>query len=78
MHFKFCSEVFKNKDYLAKNKGGPMETYLAIITTALVLTQIIRVMQNARQLRHMQDIQDKNQLITRVYTKLERWLDDRE
>jgi hypothetical protein len=55
-----------------------METYLAIITTALVLTQIIRVMQNARQLRHMQDIQDKNQLITRVYTKLERWLDDRE
>lgn len=28
-----------------------METYLAIITTALVITQVIRVVQNAVQLR---------------------------
>jgi hypothetical protein len=30
-----------------------MQIYLAIITTALVITQIIRVTQNAVQLRHI-------------------------
>ena len=30
-----------------------MQTYLAIITTALVLTQIIRLIQNTIQLKHL-------------------------
>lgn len=38
-----------------------MNTYLAIITTVLVVTQIIRLIQNAVQL-HRQDILFKKQL----------------
>lgn len=38
-----------------------METYLAIITTALVITQIIRVAQNTIQLRK-QDVLFRRQL----------------
>lgn len=38
-----------------------MNTYLAIITTVLVLTQIVRITQNAIQL-HRQDQQIKRQL----------------
>ena len=52
-----------------------MNTYLTIITTLLVLTQIIRVTQNARQLSKMKQINSHNDLIKRVYEKLEAWLD---
>ena len=37
-----------------------MEIYLAIITTVLVLTQIIRVTQNHIQLRRQQKLFEKN------------------
>lgn len=56
-----------------------MEIYLSIITTVLVLTQIIRLVQNAMQLRmYRKKVDSHNKLILRVYTKLERWLDKRE
>jgi hypothetical protein len=56
-----------------------MTTYLTIITTVLVLTQIIRVIQNAIQL-HRQDktLTKHNALILRVYSKAEAWLDRQE
>ena len=51
-------------------------TYLTIITTVLVLTQIIRLIQNARQLHlYGKKVDDHNELILRVYTKIEEWLD---
>ncbi len=37
-----------------------MQTYLAIITTALVLTQIIRLIQNTIQLRHIKKTDKRN------------------
>jgi len=55
-----------------------MTTYLTIITTILVLTQVIRLMQNALHLRHFRRIEDKNDYIVVVYRKLERALDERE
>lgn len=36
-----------------------MTTYLTIITTVLVLTQIIRLIQNAMQLQRLKDKNDK-------------------
>lgn len=36
-----------------------MEIYLCIITTALVLTQIIRLCQNARQLKYLTRAKNK-------------------
>jgi len=47
--------------------------YLAVITTALVLTQIIRLLQNWKQLKK---IDKHNELVLRVYRKWERWLDN--
>ena len=56
-----------------------MNTYLAIITTALVLTQIIRLTQNAIQLRlYTRKVDEHNELILRVYRKIEAWLDKQE
>lgn len=56
-----------------------MNTYLAIITTALVLTQIIRLTQNAMQLRlYTRKVDEHNELIFRVYRKIEAWLDKQE
>ena len=52
-----------------------MTTYLTIITTALVLTQIIRLWQNAKQIRHIVDLDRNNKMIIGVYQKLEKWLD---
>lgn len=41
-----------------------MNTYLAIITTILVLTQIIRVTQNAMQLSHRKRLDaDNNEIL---------------
>ena len=56
-----------------------MNTYLTIITTILVLTQIIRITQNAIQLRLYKDkVDEHNELILRVYRKIECWLDEQE
>ncbi len=53
-----------------------MQTYLIIITTVLVLTQIIRVTQNAMQLKRIGTKMDAdNELIRKVYRKLEVALD---
>jgi len=55
-----------------------MTTYLTIITTALILTQIIRLVQNAIQLKRQGDIAKQNAYIFEVYLKLEYWLDKQE
>lgn len=52
-----------------------MTTYLTIITTLLVLTQIVRLIQNAMQLAN---IERRNSHIEKVYGKLEYWLDKQE
>ena len=55
-----------------------MTVYLTIITTALVVTQIVRVIQNAIQLHLYGDKVDQhNEIVLRVYKKLERYLDGR-
>ena len=46
-----------------------MEIYLVIITTVLVVTQIIRVTQNWIQLRHMQQNQVKNEEIKKYWER---------
>lgn len=48
-----------------------MQLYLTIITTVLVLTQIIRVSQNAMQLRHLGKVHKYDDYIKKVYEKLE-------
>lgn len=52
-----------------------MNIYLAIITTALVMTQIIRVTQNAMQLRHLHKVHKYDDYIKKVYEKIERAAD---
>lgn len=53
-----------------------MTIYLIIITTVLVLTQIIRVIQNAMQLKRLEKISKRdNDIVIRVYEKWEKWLD---
>jgi hypothetical protein len=53
-----------------------MTIYLIIITTILVLTQIVRLIQNAIQLKQMgARVSTNNVTILRVYEKLEKWLD---
>lgn len=52
-----------------------MNTYLAIITTVLVITQIIRVTQNTIQLRKYNKTDKNNDYIVSVYGKLEKWID---
>lgn len=51
-----------------------MQLYLTIITTVLVLTQIIRLTQNAMQLRHLGKIHKHDDYIHSVYKKLDRAL----
>lgn len=53
-----------------------MNLYLTIITTALVLTQIIRVTQNAMQLRHLHKIHKYDDYIKSVYEKIEKAVDE--
>lgn len=55
--------------------GVTVTIYLTIITTILVLTQVIRLIQNSLHLRHFRRIEDKNDYIVAVYRKLERALD---
>ena len=48
-----------------------MTTYLTIITTVLVVTQIIRVCQNAKQLSHYEDAKSDYNMQVRVFRMLE-------
>jgi len=52
-----------------------MNLYLTIMTTALVMTQIIRVTQNAMQLRHLGEVHKYDDYIKKVYEKIERAAD---
>ena len=47
-----------------------METYLAIITTLLVLTQIIRVIQNAISLSRNDNVYEWNNELMQINRKL--------
>ena len=47
--------IFLQDNYGIKKEGKVMNTYLTIITTVLVLTQIIRVAQNHIQLRQAEN-----------------------
>jgi len=47
-----------------------MNTYLAIITTVLVLTQIIRVAQNAVQLSKYEKLSNKNNEALEVFEQI--------
>lgn len=47
-----------------------MNLYLTIITTALVLTQIIRLIQNTMQLRHLGEVHKYDDYIYDTYKKL--------
>ena len=53
-----------------------METYLAIITTVLVLTQIIRVTQNAISLRRNDNVYEWNNELMQINRKLSLDLDE--
>ena len=55
-----------------------MTTYLTIITTVLVLTQIIRVTQNAMQLKRYGELNDNNDYVMSVYRKIEHYIDSKE
>ena len=52
-----------------------MNIYLAIITTALVLTQIIRLIQNTIQLKNQIELDKKNLRVMEVWDKLEQAID---
>ena len=50
-------------------------TYLTIITTVLVLTQVIRLIQNSLQLKQYKRMNGENAYIMSVYAKIEKWVD---
>lgn len=52
-----------------------MDIYLTIITTALVLTQIIRLIQNSKQLKHVRRLNQDNDRIMLVWKKVEQAVD---
>lgn len=52
-----------------------MNLYLTIITTVLVLTQIIRLIQNTMQLRHLSKVHKYDDYIKKVQEKIERAAD---
>ena len=47
-----------------------MQAYLAIITTALVLTQIIRLIQNTIQLKHLKKTDKRNAEVEQLWSDL--------
>jgi hypothetical protein len=47
-----------------------MQTYLVIITTALVLTQIIRLIQNTIQLKHLKKTDKRNADVEQLWNDL--------
>jgi len=52
-----------------------MTIYLVIITTVLVITQIIRLIQNAMQISNNRKIDEHNVFIMHIYEKLDIALD---
>jgi hypothetical protein len=54
-----------------------MNIYLAIITTILVLTQVIRVTQNAIQLNRIGEAHKYNDELMRIWRKVEKFIDER-
>lgn len=44
-----------------------VQTYLTIMVTALVLTQIIRLIQNATQLKHLRTSAEENYEVVRMW-----------
>jgi len=55
-----------------------MNTYLAIITTTLVLTQIIRLIQNAIQLKHLAKTKIDNSEVVQAWKELKNTMDNLE
>ena len=51
-----------------------MNIYLTIITTVLVLTQVIRLIQNAKQLKYLAD-KKQNDDVVKAWDKLEKAID---
>ena len=47
-----------------------MQIYLVIITTALVLTQIIRLIQNTIQLRHLKKTDKRNEEVEQLWSDM--------
>ena len=47
-----------------------MQTYLVIITTALVLTQIIRLIQNTIQLKHLKKTDKRNEQVEQLWSDM--------
>ena len=47
-----------------------MQTYLAIITTALVITQIIRLIQNTIQLKHLKKTDKRNEQVEQLWSDM--------
>jgi hypothetical protein len=52
-----------------------MSTYLTIITTVLVLTQIIRLIQNSIQLQGMKKVRLENEKVVEMWVRLEESID---
>lgn len=55
-----------------------MTTYLTIITTVLVLTQIARVTQNAIHLMRVRKTLIENEYVISVWQKIEKYIDSKE
>ena len=52
-----------------------MNIYLTIITTVLVLTQVIRLIQNAKQLKYLAD-KKQNDDVVKAWNKLEKAINE--
>ena len=48
-----------------------MTTYLTIITTVLVLTQIIRLIQNATQLKRVRKMDSHNEELMEIWRRID-------
>lgn len=53
-----------------------MQTYLVIITTALVITQIIRLTQNTIQLKRYDETYKRNDNMLKVWEQIDRGISD--
>ena len=52
-----------------------MTTYLTIITTVLVLTQIIRLIQNAMQLKQVRKLDSHNKKLIDIWRRIDNSMD---
>lgn len=59
-------------DFILCGYGGGevMQIYLAIITTALVLTQIIRLIQNTIQLKYLKKTDKRNEQVEQLWSDM--------